>query len=528
MGKIKVFFIFYVLIFTNSYSIFNSFLDCRVATVTQSGNPQTQKYKGRFVIGTAAGQNLLYGYPDGIWSSYTTIKIDTDSVIAIFGDDNGIFIQDPTEDYDAFGNSTNICIWKINNIEITQQLTIVDNPRTGKNKDTIEIKYKIKNTRATNVSVGLRIMLDTQLGINDNSPMLVEGIGKITTEKEWNGVQVPDAWLTLNDYFNPQIKAEGNLKSALATVPDKLIIGQWNFLNANAWDYTVNPLYEITDTAAGMFWNPANFLPNEEKTYIMYYGIPDVSGAELGLTKTVDVELANYGEILSYNLIYFNTGDADISNLIIWDTLPWNTTFVDASSGYNMNNNTIYWNLGAITNTYTSYSVWFRAVINPVQGTFVTNSAAGSYTDAYWNDMEVRYSNTVRTDIYTATPTVTQTITQTHTITPTHSITPTLTPTPPPLILKLIGTYPNPANLKTNILFNLTRDADIFVTLFTVSGEEVKKISNHFNEGNNAIEWDLKNKSGQKVASGVFIFKIEAKTERNEYAKEYGKITVVK
>ncbi len=522
MGKTKFFLIFYVFLFYNSYAIFNSFLDCRVATVTQSGNQQTQKYKGRFVIGTASGQNLLFGYPDGIWSSFTTIRIDTDGVIVIYGDNNGTYLQDPTDGFDVNGNSTNVSKWMINNIEITQQLTIVDNPRTGKNKDTIEIKYIIKNTRVTDASIGLRIMLDTQLGTNDNSPMLVEGEGRITTEKEWSGAFVPEAWLTLNDYYNPLIKAEGNLKSASATIPDRLIIGQWNFLNSNAWDYSIDPTYVITDTAAAMFWNPVNYSSGQERTYIMYYGIPDVSGAELGITKTVDVNLANYGDILSYNLTYSNTGDANISNLVIWDTIPWNTTFVDASSGYNINNNTIYWNLGSITNTYTSYTVWFRASINPVQGTYVLNSAAGSYTDAYWNDIEVRYSNTVRTDIYTATVTVTQTIT------PTHTITPTLTPTPPPLIFKLIGSYPEPARHKTNIIFNITRDADILVKIYTVSGEIVKEFRGNFNEGNNAIEWDLKNKTGQKVASGVFIFKIEAKTNRNEYLEEFGKITVVR
>lgn len=121
------------------------------------------------------------------------------------------------------------------------------------------------------------------------------------------------------------------------------------------------------------------------------------------------------------------------------------------------------------------------------------------------------------TDTMTATPTATRTVTRTCTPTFTFTVTPTRTPTPKPLELELKGNYPNPFTADTNIIFWLQRDATVDVDIYTVTGELVlacRGISGM--EGDNSFYWNGRNKRNVPVASGVFLYRITATTERDE------------
>jgi hypothetical protein len=118
------------------------------------------------------------------------------------------------------------------------------------------------------------------------------------------------------------------------------------------------------------------------------------------------------------------------------------------------------------------------------------------------------------TSTATCTGTPTYTVTISPTVTPTPMTTPTPTPTPDiPLMLELKGSFPNPFSMDTDIVYWLSRDADVRIKIFTVSGEVVKQaagIAGH--AGYNSFYWDGRNNSGKETASGVFIYKITAST----------------
>jgi hypothetical protein len=129
----------------------------------------------------------------------------------------------------------------------------------------------------------------------------------------------------------------------------------------------------------------------------------------------------------------------------------------------------------------------------------------------------------------TMTASVTWTCTPTATITCTPANSPTCTPAPPQLILILKGTYPNPARDSTNIIYWLSRDADITITIWTVSGEVVVRRSGlQGKAGYNVYFWDKLNKSGAGVASGVFIYEVFATTDLGEHASAKSKLAVIK
>lgn len=522
--------VFIIIVYVTVASAFaagNSLIDVRV-------NSTDPGYVGWYVIGVPSipPVKLLYGYPGAYWTTYTTIKITSPTAKEIaFGGIGGTFTQLPTEGFDAANNTRNVCAWVVDGLKITQELTVVDNPRTAAAKDNIKITYRVQNQPANsyNITAGIRIMLDTQLKTFDNSPIAVQGYGQVAKEREWTGSAVPDAWIAFDDYYNPTVKAECNMADAGATKPDRLVIADWDKeLNPKPWNVTVDTNYVMTDTAAGMYYNPVTYTPGQELTFTIYYGIPDYSGAELAITKSASVAEANYGDTLSFNINYYNQSTYGLSNLKIWDSIPWNATFVDASAPYTYAGGVVSWDLGAISNTYTAYSVWLRASINHMQGVSVTNTSHSEYTDSYWMDKEVKHSNQAIVNILTATVTVTPSITQTHTITPTASVTPTVTETPVALMLSLKGNYPNPARYSTNVVFYLARNADVKLKIFTVSGELVYEEKAHFPEGHNTILWNLINGAGKDVASGVYIYKLEATTERDEYAEAYSKMALAR
>jgi hypothetical protein len=216
--------------------------------------------------------------------------------------------------------------------------------------------------------------------------------------------------------------------------------------------------------------------------------------------------------------------------LYIWDTIPANTTFVDGSPGYDTwtTSGVVFWDLASGTmNPGDNGAQWFSVSLTACTGLSVDNSAVSSYTDNYWNDREDRSSNKVTTGILTATITQTSTITPTHTISPTFTITPTVTDTPVPLIMTDRGPFPNPSSHQMRLVFHLTREANMTLKIFTVTGELVRQIAQDCQAGNNAILWDHLNIAGKRVSSGVYLYMLEAVTERNEENKHMGKMAVV-
>lgn len=134
-----------------------------------------------------------------------------------------------------------------------------------------------------------------------------------------------------------------------------------------------------------------------------------------------------------------------------------------------------------------------------------------------------------RTFTHSPTITPTHTITQTHTITKTHTVTPTITPTPVNFVMELEGSFPAPFKDKAKIVYRLSREAEMEVKFFTVSGEVVNEFRGiDGRRGYNAFAWDGKNSAGREASSGVYIYRIKARTPYGETAVFTSKVTRVK
>jgi hypothetical protein len=525
-----------MLVSTGAFAVSSAYIDCRTATITSASTDQLVKQiKGRFTVGDGSGRKLLYGYPAAPWSSFTTVNIEAPgSTLTVYGGPAGSWLVSPYDTFDEDGNLMNTSTWAFSGIRITQDLSIVKNPVTLSRYDTIRMRYVVENRNTFTARVGLRIMLDTQPNGNDGAPVYTSTGGLVSQEEEFTGAAVPAYWYTQDDPVSPVVTAEGNLNAAGADVPDMLIIGQWDYMNedANKWDYAVHA-QPITDSAVAVFYNPRDITQQSTDTITAYFGLLDNSGARLTMNKSADVTTANYEDTVSYNIAYSDDTSFGLSSLSIWDTLPWNSSFVGASAGYSLSGGVVSWSLPDLPANSGRNNLWVL-VKAASQGDSITNTAYGSFIDSRWNTAQQGHSNSTIVALPSFTPTMTFTVsptftvTLTPTITPTATISPTFTPMPPALVFRMEGNFPNPGISYSNFIFTLTRSAQVAVRIYTISGEFIIQLSGNFNAGRNFIKWDLKNLNGRDVASGTYLFKMSVWDQSGEKAGESGRFAVVR
>lgn len=126
----------------------------------------------------------------------------------------------------------------------------------------------------------------------------------------------------------------------------------------------------------------------------------------------------------------------------------------------------------------------------------------------------------------TASPTAspTATITQTHTISPTFTVSPTITPTAtvtPVFCMEVSGVFPNPAENGTRLVYTLCRESKVYLHIYNIGGELVRKMAQDGEPGENTLLWDF----GQKAARGIYVYVIEA-ISGNDRQRKTGKIAL--
>ncbi|MBD3169060.1 MAG: S8 family serine peptidase [candidate division Zixibacteria bacterium] len=80
-----------------------------------------------------------------------------------------------------------------------------------------------------------------------------------------------------------------------------------------------------------------------------------------------------------------------------------------------------------------------------------------------------------------------------------------------PVNYSLSQNYPNPFNPRTSIMYSIPAGGDVRLSIFNILGQEITTLVDGFQTaGYYEIKWDGKNNSGQKVASGLYFYKLES------------------
>jgi uncharacterized repeat protein (TIGR01451 family) len=228
------------------------------------------------------------------------------------------------------------------------------------------------------------------------------------------------------------------------------------------------------------------------------------------LLKSANPNPAKPGDTVLYSITYWNIGLAPDPVFVITDPIdPYLSVLSVSSPGvYNSISSLITWSVGPVSAQSTPVTVSFTAVIadDIPKDRNISNIAYGDGTPSN--------TTTVRVDV-------------------------------PALILTKITTYPNPArDNKAVILFNVTAYAKVTIKFYTISGEFVRSMDadktslvdvsdNHgviqdIRIGDNRAEWDLLNTGRQKVASGIYFYRVDAVSSANEKAHYIDKLAVLR
>ena len=77
------------------------------------------------------------------------------------------------------------------------------------------------------------------------------------------------------------------------------------------------------------------------------------------------------------------------------------------------------------------------------------------------------------------------------------------------LLLTNVVNYPNPFPEETDICFEISEPADVKIRIFTVAGRPVRELERYsLPAGFNTVRWDGRDEYRQKIANGVYIYKI--------------------
>ncbi|NOK64310.1 MAG: hypothetical protein GFH25_541320n50 [Chloroflexi bacterium AL-N10] len=214
--------------------------------------------------------DLMFNWPNPPSTSFTTIRIGGNDFV--YGS-AGTLITAPTN----VDTRTNRSRWRINDIDTTQELKLVENPQTGQ-IDAARISYTLRNTASVARAVGLRVMIDTQINDADGAPFRIPGRGIITNETDLLGADVPDNFQVFFQVDNSERVAAGTLVGGAATRPDRLVLANWRRIRETDYAFTPDPSVSFggDDSAYAVYWNPVTLAPGETLTYATLYGLAEI------------------------------------------------------------------------------------------------------------------------------------------------------------------------------------------------------------------------------------------------------------
>ncbi|RKY22737.1 MAG: hypothetical protein DRP62_07250, partial [Planctomycetota bacterium] len=231
---------------------------------------------GQFTMkNTSDGKCLLYPAD----TSY--ISINVDGVIysqAGGGDGNNIDSYITTSLTQISPTLAYIVYTLPESVEITQKFEL-----SGK---AVKFTTETVNLDGTSHAVEVRYLFDTQLDLNDGSPLYAPGIGTKTYETDIPNPQF-SMWKGYDIYPNPNFESKG----ALSTQPDRMVFAWWPNATYYAWDYTPDPnqrfytpgylTYPESDSCVLLYWDIGTLHAGGTGSAVTYYGVGAPGGTDI-------------------------------------------------------------------------------------------------------------------------------------------------------------------------------------------------------------------------------------------------------
>ena len=87
-----------------------------------------------------------------------------------------------------------------------------------------------------------------------------------------------------------------------------------------------------------------------------------------------------------------------------------------------------------------------------------------------------------------------------------------------------LASFPNPFNLTTSILFEISKRSEVNLTVFSITGQRIKEIyAGCLPAGKHRFQWNGDDISGNKIASGIYMVRL-----KNDESIQKSRIVFVK
>ncbi len=180
----------------------------------------------------------------------------------------------------------------------------------------IRLSAEVDNSTGKQRSVGVLMLIDTQIGSNDRAP-IVTSFGYQNTETQYTGAAapgMPEFWLALEGSpANPQLTARGNLRESDLIEPDIFLFGNWVDYTALSipglalaqWKERAPSGLEYTDSAVLLIWDEEDMPAGQRRLRASTeIGIVDSLKVQFSPgTVPYDVVLAGAGTCLVYETV---------------------------------------------------------------------------------------------------------------------------------------------------------------------------------------------------------------------------------
>jgi len=216
------------------------------------------------------------------------------------------------------GNSIST-VYMLGPVRAVQDLSFTRSQMTGY-YDTARIAYTLLNTSDKDVTVGLRLMIDTMLGANDGAPLRAGELG-VVSDADFLGNSMPDFWQAFDSFTEPSVTSQATLKGGELTVPARVAFSNWGAFADSLWDVRLVEGRDFTregefdlDSAAAMYWDGLTLAPNAQVTLVTYYGLGGIvlspGVMSIGMAAPAEVAAVKEGQPSSFMVVAYiqNTG----------------------------------------------------------------------------------------------------------------------------------------------------------------------------------------------------------------------------
>jgi len=220
----------------------------------------------KLILHEKTGRFSLYYLEDVRTNRYSPLFLDQDprtTYLSILVN-NKVYRMGETSGFTEKLEKTNSgarFIWESSFLRVTQAFSFISSANSPLSNG-ISIDIGVTNISEQNLSVGVRYLVDTNLGEKGNSHFETDTLSQITNEREFIKPRIPKYILSRSaNAANPGLQIMTAAPGV--TKPDRIVLSNWKRLNDNSWTYDVNTTrnfnqlpYSINDSAVALFYNP--------------------------------------------------------------------------------------------------------------------------------------------------------------------------------------------------------------------------------------------------------------------------------